>query len=60
MKTLEQQRRLQQEGDLTERAWLVLLDSRELIQEMRTLAARHEQLLTRKDKIAREVMRNHR
>jgi hypothetical protein len=60
MKTLEQQRRLQQEGDLTDRAWLVLLDSRELIQEMRTLAASRERLLTRKDKIVREVIRNHR
>ena len=59
MKTLERQRRLPMESDLTERAWHVLQDSRELIQEMRALAARREQLLTRKDKIALEVLGNH-
>ena len=60
MKTLERQRRLPMESDLTERAWHVLQDSRELIQEMRALAARREQLLTRKDKIALEVLGDHR
>ena len=60
MKTLERQRRLPMESDLTERAWHVLQDSRELIQEMRTLAAKREQLLTRKDKIALEVLGDHR
>ena len=60
MKTLGQKRRLRQEGDLTERAWRVLQDSKELIQEKRAHAAMREQLLRRRDNMLREVMRDHR
>ena len=50
MEKLEQ-RRLPQKDDVTERAWRVLLDCRELIRERRALLAMREQLLRRKDKV---------
>ena len=50
MEKLEQ-RRLQQKDDVTERAWRVLLDCRQLIQERRALLAMRKQLLRHKDNV---------
>jgi hypothetical protein len=58
MQTLAQERRLRREFELTKRAWRVLQDSRELIKERRAQAVRREQLLRRKDRIAREEPRS--
>jgi len=56
MKTQEQQRRLQPEDDLVERASRVIQDSRELVQERLAHAATLEQLIMRRDNIARETL----
>jgi hypothetical protein len=55
MKTVQRQRRLPSQGDLMQRVWSVVRESRELIEERRAQAARREQLLRRKDKTARNV-----
>ena len=55
MKELKQQRRLRIKSDLEERAWWVLENSKELVREKRAHAARLEQLITRRENIARET-----
>ena len=60
MKGLAKERRRQEIG-LTERACLVLEQTRQLIQERREqAAARREQFLIREDKIARGTLGNQR
>jgi len=50
MEKLEQWR-LPQKDDVTERAWRILLDYRELIRERRALLAVRKQIVRRKDKV---------
>ena len=61
MKRLAKRPRRRLKVDLAEQAWRVLEESRELIQERRRAhAARIEQLLIRENKVARELLGDHR
>ena len=55
MKTVERQRRLRPHGDLMQRAWSVVRESRELLEERRAQAAGRKQRLKRKDQTARNA-----
>jgi len=55
MQTPSKQRRLLQESELVERAWRVLQDSKELIQERQAHLATLERLIMRRNNIAHEA-----